>query len=188
MALTELQTRFCAEYLRDLNARAAAERAGYSPSFAQKAAAREIKKPELHAELTRLRAERTNRTQISIDEVVRRLLRLADRSEAEGELNTSVRALELLGKHLAMFTDKLDSTVRNPFTSGSDPESMARDLARLLRVIGAAPETVPTLSPDADPEGGSPPSLSAEEGQIEPESNLVPIGAPKPIPFTIEPA
>ena len=38
----------------------------------------------------------------------------------------------------------------------------------------------------ADPEQGSPPSLSAEESPA--PGHLAPLGAPKKIPFTVEPA
>lgn len=146
--LTEKQKRFVEEYLIDLNATQAAIRAGYSTDSARQIGTENLSKPSIRAYIDREMAERSRRTGISQDRVIRELARLAfvnandviDIDEAtlksgaseddtaaiasvkvktiptkEGEgvereirLTDKLKALELLGKHLGMFKDKLE--------------------------------------------------------------------------------
>lgn len=105
--------RFCEEYLLDLNAVQAALRAGFAPSTARHASAwinaRNPRKPEMRAEIDRLMAERSRRTGVNADEVVQELARIAFADGAEGGVRTQekIRALELLGKHLGLFTENV---------------------------------------------------------------------------------
>lgn len=79
--MTERDKRFAEEWLIDLNAYAAAIRAGYSPSTARNAAAwiREEKpeKPQLKKLVDQLIAERSRRTGITADRVLNELAKLA---------------------------------------------------------------------------------------------------------------
>lgn len=77
MALTAKQQRFCAEYIRDLNATKAAARAGYSPRTARSIGSENLAKPDIQAEIRRLKAERAERLKISADRVVEELARIA---------------------------------------------------------------------------------------------------------------
>jgi len=150
--MTAKEERFCEEYMIDLNATAAAIRAGYTPSSARKAACwidgESIqKKPALCARIDELRAEQSTRTGITADRVLRELavVGFADASKlvtADGQLDrksdpeslraissirvtqtefgpvTEIRmadknkALELLGKHLGLFTDQVNVNVQ----------------------------------------------------------------------------
>ncbi|MDQ7830712.1 MAG: terminase small subunit [Desulfovibrionaceae bacterium] len=76
-ALTGLQERFVQEYLVDLNATRAAERAGYSPRTAPSTGARLKNLPHVKARIEAAMAERTARTRIRQDRVVMELARLA---------------------------------------------------------------------------------------------------------------
>lgn len=153
--LTEKQKRFAEEYLIDLNATQAAIRAGYSPNTARDIGCENLAKPNIRACIDKEIAERSKRTGINQDRVIRELARLAfvnandviDMEEAtlkdgateddtaaiasvkvktiptkEGEgiereikLTDKLKALELLGKHLGMFKDKveIDATVKS---------------------------------------------------------------------------
>ena len=145
--MNDRDRRFCEEYLIDLNAKRAALRAGFAPGTANRASAW-IKadspaKPELRAEIDRLIAERSRRTGVSADRVVRELARIAfanvtdvldiaasdvrsdidrddsaalakirrrqtaDGVECEIHMHDKNRALELLGKHLGLFTENV---------------------------------------------------------------------------------
>lgn len=146
--LTEKQKRFIEEYLIDLNATQAAIRAGYSPKTAYSIGEENLKKPEVKVAIDKAMAERSRRTGISQDRVLRELAKIAfvnptdvidmDEATIRGDANredtaaiASVRvktipteagniterevkicdklkALELLGKHLGMFNDKLN--------------------------------------------------------------------------------
>lgn len=75
--LTGLQERFVQEYLVDLNATRAAERAGYSPANAPSTGARLKTRPNVKARIAAAMAERTERTRIRQDRVVMELARLA---------------------------------------------------------------------------------------------------------------
>lgn len=71
------QRRFVEEYLVDLNATEAAKRAGYSAKTAYSIGHEILKKPEAAAEITRLMAERSQRTQVTADRVLKEIARLA---------------------------------------------------------------------------------------------------------------
>lgn len=76
MSLTPKQQRFCEEYLTDCNATAAYRRAGYAASsdrIAASNAATLLVNQKVAAEIARLQAERSARTQITADRVLQEL-------------------------------------------------------------------------------------------------------------------
>lgn len=79
--MNDRDERFAQEYLIDLNAMAAAIRAGYAPSTARNAAAwirsENPSKPALRKRIDQLMAERSRRTGISADRVLRELAKIA---------------------------------------------------------------------------------------------------------------
>ena len=148
--MTAKQKTFCAEYLIDLNATQAAIRAGYSPKTAYSIGNELLNKPDVRTRIDKAIAERSKRTGVNAERVVRELAKLAfinatdvvdtdtakvkdsatqdDKSAiasvkvkiTQGESSDSVereirfadkiKALELLGKHLGMFTDNVKIT------------------------------------------------------------------------------
>lgn len=75
---TDKMRRFCEEYLVDLNASAAARRAGYSDSEATRHIASDLlEKPMVREEIARLQAERSERTAITADAVLRQWWEIA---------------------------------------------------------------------------------------------------------------
>ncbi len=123
MSLTDKQQRFVAEYLIDLNATQAAIRAGYSEKTAGSVGAENLKKPEIAAAIQVAMNQRTERTQVDADYVLRTIVDTIERckqaepvrdrdGEATGEYKFDASAVlkgaELLGKHLRMFTDKTE--------------------------------------------------------------------------------
>lgn len=73
MAMTPKRLRFVDEYLRDLNPRAAAERAGYAAAVGYNL----LYKPEVAEAIRQAQAERARRTGLSVDQVVRELAAIA---------------------------------------------------------------------------------------------------------------
>lgn len=71
------QQRFVDEYLIDLNGKAAATRAGYSPKSAVITASQLLAKPHIRQQIDKVMAERSERTKITADQVVRELARVA---------------------------------------------------------------------------------------------------------------
>lgn len=146
--MTQKQERFCEEYLIDLNATQAAIRAGYSANTANEQGARMLANVSIRARIDREMAERSRRTGVNADRVVRELAKIAfvnannlidvdnatiredaaeedkaciasvkvkhtsgdgyDTTEREIKLCDKLKALEQLGRHLGMFTEKVD--------------------------------------------------------------------------------
>ena len=75
--LTKKNEVFCEEYLIDLNATQAAIRAGYSTDSAGSIGSELLKKPEIRARIDQAMAERSKRTGINADRVLRELGRIA---------------------------------------------------------------------------------------------------------------
>lgn len=74
--LTPKQAVFVQEYLRDLNATAAATRAGYSAKTAQEQASRLLSNVMIQAAIAQAQAARAQRTQVDSDRVLLELARL----------------------------------------------------------------------------------------------------------------
>lgn len=110
--LTPKQERFVSEYLIDLNATQAAIRAGYSEKTARQMATENLSKPAIQEALRKARQRQQKRTEITADFVLNELMKIAS-DEAGDETNShlkysnKMKALELLGKHLGMFTEKV---------------------------------------------------------------------------------
>jgi len=107
VCLTEKQKRFIDEYLIDLNATAAAARAGYKDP--NKGRQLVTKSNVSQAIATRLK-DRQQRTEITQDYVLRNLKKIAEKSMGYSDAphqQAATKALELLGKHLGMFRESV---------------------------------------------------------------------------------
>lgn len=127
MALTRQQEKFCQEYVVDYNGTQAAIRAGYKENSARKQGSRLLTNADILARVHELQKDQLDRLAISQDYVVLQLLETYkccrepspvmryDPSTREMEetgmyqfdSKGALRALELLGKHLGMFSDKV---------------------------------------------------------------------------------
>ena len=103
--LTAKQERFVEEYLCDLNATAAAGRAGYSdPNIGRQL----ITKNNVAVAIAAGQAERSARTEVTQDYVLAVIMDTIERCKQPADHNPAavLKGAELLGRHLAMFTDK----------------------------------------------------------------------------------
>lgn len=128
-ALTSKQEMFCREYLVDLNATQAAIRAGYSAKTAKAIANENLTKPYLAERIQQLFNDRASKVEISAEWVLSNLKNVAVRCmqqepvmvrgdngmEESGEYkfdsSGANKSLELIGKHLKLFTDKVEQDV-----------------------------------------------------------------------------
>jgi len=112
--LTPKQERFVAEYLIDLNASAAARRAGYSERTADAIGRENLGKPTIAAAIAAGRAAVAERAKRSVDDVMADIAKVranAMQTAADPETalpvmvshKDALRALELEGKHLGAF-------------------------------------------------------------------------------------
>ena len=108
--LTPKQQRFVDEYLIDLNATQSAIRAGYSPKTANEQGAQNLAKLSIAEAIKEAQKERQNRTLVTQDDVIRGLLTEAEWQGEGSSHSARVSAWAHLGKHLNMFTDKIDHT------------------------------------------------------------------------------
>lgn len=133
--LTPKQQRFVDEYLIDLNATQAAIRAGYSEKTAQQTGSENLLKPVIADAVAKAQAKRSERTVVDQDYVIKTIVETIERcSQAKPVYDKSgepvmvetpdgglapvykydatnvLKGAELLGRHLTMFTDKVDHT------------------------------------------------------------------------------
>ncbi len=160
--LTNKQSMFVKEYLIDLNATQAAIRAGYSKNTANEIGCQNLAKLNIQEAIQLAMAERSKRTEITQDRVLKELATIAfidirDAFDDEGQLlqvkdlpediaraiggldhsvinsgedQTGVTSkvklidkkgtLELLGRHLKLFTDKVELAGNMSVTIGKD--------------------------------------------------------------------
>ena len=103
--MNKKQMAFAVEYVKDRNATQAAIRAGYSERSAYSQAHELLKKPEIQEAIKELEDAAAARAAITVDKIVERLNRIAENPHAKDA--DRIRADELLGKYLGMFTDKV---------------------------------------------------------------------------------
>lgn len=141
--LTPKQQRFVEEYLIDLNAKQSAIRAGYSAKTAEQMGYQLLQKTSVQKAIQEAQNKLTERTEITQDYVLTNIKKVIERcmqQEAvlardgsplliegpEGDLvplfefkeTGALKGLELLGKHLGMFKDKIELTGKDGSSLG----------------------------------------------------------------------
>lgn len=147
--MTPKQKVFIDEYLIDFNATKAAERAGYSKKTAYSIGQENLKKPEIQETIQKALQERSERTEITQDMVLKELATFSfaniqdyikhsqdgliifksiddipeeaaraieaikvinngKKGSVEFKLHSKSRGLELIGRHLGMFIDRIE--------------------------------------------------------------------------------
>lgn len=113
--LSDRQRRFIAEYLIDLNASAAAERAGYSPKTAKSIGCEQLQKPAVAAEIARLQSAQLRKADLSATRVLEELRRLAfsDLSDAVDPVTGALRAMHAIPTDLRAAIAAVKLTKKN---------------------------------------------------------------------------
>lgn len=108
--LTPKQQAFIREYLLDLNATQAARRAGYSAHTADRIGPELLGKTCVARAIAQAQAARADKLEITAAWVLEKLKANYETAVTAGELGVVNKSLELIGKHLGMFTDKQQHT------------------------------------------------------------------------------
>ena len=116
--MTEKQKRFVEEYLVDLNATAAARRAGYSEKTADRTGPELLGKTCVQQAIQARMQDRAQRIQITQDKILVDLIKIKDycMDEEHFDAKNVIKVLELCGRHLGMFTDKLKTDTTENIT------------------------------------------------------------------------
>lgn len=138
--LTAKQDMFCLEYLLDLNATQAAIRAGYAPDSAHAEGSRLLANVKVRSRVRELMDARRGQVLVDANFVVDNLIEVSRRcmtakpvlewdyeagmyketGEYEFDSSGANKSLELIGKHLGMFSDKLDVTTKGESLNAPD--------------------------------------------------------------------
>ena len=107
ISLNEKQKRFCEEYVKDYNGAQAAIRAGYSAKTARVIASEHLTKPNIQSYVQELQEELRKQSKAEVHVILEKLMQEAT-NYVDNPGSTRVQALGLLGKHLGMFTEKVE--------------------------------------------------------------------------------
>lgn len=151
MALTRKESAFCEEYVKDYNGTKAAIRAGYKESNAASQASRLLKKPEILEQIKNNQKELVKKSCLSEEKIIKNLEDIRDRCMAAvpvmewdyeeheqvptGEYcfdsKGALKAIELLGKHLGMFKEKVEISGYNDESVKEMEDYFAKQKANL---------------------------------------------------------
>lgn len=116
--LTKKQAMFCKEYIVDLNATQAAIRSGYSEKTANRIGHENLTKLDIQSEIQKLMDKRAKKVEISAEDVLQSILDIRqacikkaydkEGNEKLTDATSALKANELIGKHLKLFTDKVE--------------------------------------------------------------------------------
>ena len=109
--LTDKQRIFTAEYVRSgFDRKQAALKAGYSERSWESLACNLLQKPQIKAEIDRHLSKLEQGTEVKAEEIIQALRKIAFAPESQRVTNGDrIRALELLGRTKALYSDKLVS-------------------------------------------------------------------------------
>jgi phage terminase small subunit len=111
--VTPKQQLFVREYLVDLNATQAAIRAGYSAKTARSIGSELLTNHDIAAAVQAAADKRSAKAEITAQAVLQNIQRIATRAEADDDWQAALKGNELLGKHLKLFTEKVEHTGAN---------------------------------------------------------------------------
>lgn len=162
--LTPKQARFVQEYLVDLNATAAAKRAGYSEKTAASTGHENLGKPEIQMAISEAQGKRAQRTEITQDRVLRELAKIGFSDirnifGSDGELKSPAD----MGEEVSAAVASIEVVLRAVPGSNGEVEKVAKikgwdklgaltQLGRHLGMFTDKTETKGNFSFSVDPE------------------------------------
>lgn len=190
--LTARQSAFVREYPIDMVGAAAAVRAGYSPRSAKVTASRLLAHPEVKVALGEAMAKQAAAADVKAADVVARLRGIGMSDPGVTWTGSDViKALELLGKYLGMWTEKVDHTsggmtleqiVLLADKKYQEAKVAGRPLLAAVGVVDGKPAFV------EDPYACQQRPSAGATVELAPEAPAAPTASPAPTPVAPEPA
>lgn len=112
--------RFCQEYVRDLNATQAYIRAGYSVNGAGQGGERLLKFVEVQTRIAGIQAKLSQKLEITQEKVLRDLEEIRTLALGADAFGPAAKVVELQGKHIGMWPNKLEVDVGQDLTKAID--------------------------------------------------------------------
>ena len=110
--LTGKQKKFIEEYLIDFNATRSAIAAGYSEKTAAATGNENLRKPLIQQAIQAEANRHTSKVDVTVENILTSILEIRENGMIKGEdgemldKNASLKANDMLGKYMKMFTDK----------------------------------------------------------------------------------
>lgn len=104
---TDKQKRFVDEYIKDSNGTQAAIRAGFAPRAASRTASDLLKNPDVRAAVDARMNKIAEKVDITAEKVLKDIEDIRTSASTANDYGAALRASELQGKYLKMFTDKV---------------------------------------------------------------------------------
>ncbi len=140
--LSPRQRHFAEAYAACGNASEAARKAGYSIRTATSQGGRLLRNAHVAARITQLQAEAAQRAGLEVDDVIDMLMETYRDAKADHQHGPATRCVELLGKHLSMFKDRISFSEEQSTSDDDLIERLsggdAQKRAMLRACIGAA--------------------------------------------------
>lgn len=134
--MTPKQEAFVREYLIDMNATKAAERAGYSAATAKQAGSRLLSDVDIRAAIERQRNAVAERMEITIASITNRLITLADKAESLDSapgMSVARQAVMDVAKINGLVVDTSEVLTRSPEERAARLAALRAERERIAR-------------------------------------------------------
>ena len=132
--MTPKQERFAQEYMVDMNATAAAKRAGYSEHTAMEQGYQLLQKPSVRLAIQDLQAELRERTAVTVESVTHQLREAYDVAESNGQAGAMVQASMGIAKLHGLLVDKIE---QRQVADDMSPAELETELERVQAELDA---------------------------------------------------
>ena len=149
--LTMKQRLFVEAYFEcNYNGAEAARRAGYEGNNQRQISTELLSKPHIKAAIEVRAVERVKELKVTTDYVLRKLINTVEKAETQSNHSAVLRGLELIGRHLVMFTDKQEITGKDG--EAIKYEQISKDVEDFTRSISnlSTPKELPNIETKPD--------------------------------------
>lgn len=143
--LSVRQRRFCEEYVLDFNGAAAAIRAGYASTWADRHASNILKSPAIAYYVDSLtRSKEAKIVSVNPDYVIQRVMEIIGKEGAKD--GDKLRGLELLARHLGMFVDRTE--ISGPDGGAIETRQVEQEAQNFTNLLKQLADRAKKVEPD----------------------------------------